>query len=229
LLGRLGPTWRDQLVVQEEASQIVALAAGVRPGARVLDLCAAPGGKTIILSERLDGTGLLVAADHRAARIKLLHATMRRAGAAARLLSLDATQPLPFGPVFDVVLLDAPCSGLGVLRRDPDLKWSRQAADLVRFAEMQQQMLARAAAVVAPGGRLIYATCSSEPDENDAVVDQFLTAQPGFTPARPDFGGLVNEEETLVDSRGFLRTLPFTHGLDAFFGAVLARSTLLSA
>jgi len=228
-LGRLSSTWRDELVVQEEASQIVALAAGVRPGARVLDLCAAPGGKTIILSERLAGHGLLIASDHRPARVRLLSATVRKAQAPARVLSLDATQPLPFGPIFDVVLVDAPCSGLGVLRRDPDLKWSRHLDDLPRFAEMQRRMLAHAAGVVAPGGRLLYATCSSEPDENDAVVDQFLVAHSEFALTTPDFGGTVEDAATLLDSRGFLRTLPFTHRLDAFFGAVLARSTLLSA
>ena len=222
-LGRLTPARRDRLAVQEEASQIVAHAVGARRGQHVLDLCAAPGGKTAILAAELDGDGVLVASDSRARRVELLRSTLRRAQINASVVALDATRPLPFGPAFDRVLVDAPCSGLGILRRDPDLKWSRRAEDLQGFADTQHKMLSHAAGVVRPGGRLIYATCSSEPEENDAVVDRFLSEHPGFTLARTDPGPAVDRADTLIDERGFLRTLPHKHGLDAFFAATLHR------
>jgi 16S rRNA (cytosine967-C5)-methyltransferase len=120
------------------------------------------------------------------------------------------------------VLLDAPCSGLGTLRRDPDLKWTRQAADLPAFAEAESRMLAVTAGAVRPGGRLVYATCSSEPDENAAVVDAFLAARPDF--ARLPAASLSPRvPPALVDSEGAVVTSPPGHGLDAYFGTVLVR------
>ena len=224
-LGRLDAAQRDLLAVQEEASQIVAHAVLVQPGDRVLDLCAAPGGKTAMLSAAMRGDGLLVASDHRPGRVALLGSTLRRAGVDAAVLALDATRPLPFGPVFDRVLIDAPCSGLGIVRRDPDLKWSRRPDDLQRFADAQIEMLSHAAGVVRPGGRLIYATCSSEPEENDLVVDRFLSQQSGFTLVRTNPGPAVDHGDTLIDDRGFLRTLPHQHGLDAFFAATVIKNS----
>ncbi len=225
-LGRLGDEWRDALVVQEEASQLVAHAARARPGDRVLDVCAAPGGKTAILAAEMDGRGLLVASDQRRPRVALLTATLRRLGVRAAVLAVDATAPLPFGPVFDAVLLDAPCSGLGVLRRDPDLKWSRRLEDLAGFAAAQTKMLDAAARVVRPGGRLTYATCSSEPEENELVVDAFVARHPEFTRVPVEFGGAVRDAAVLRNQAGFLQTTPFEHGLDAFFAATLEHKPL---
>jgi 16S rRNA (cytosine967-C5)-methyltransferase len=138
-------------------------------------------------------------------------------------VALDAGAPLPFAPVFDRLLADVPCSGLGTLRRDPDLKWSRTEEDLVRLAREEGRILAHASAVVRPGGLLTYATCSSEPEENDAVVDGFLSAHPDFTtvPAAP--ADALLDQGRVVDERGFIRTLPFRDGLDAFFAATLRR------
>jgi 16S rRNA (cytosine967-C5)-methyltransferase len=225
-LGRLPAEVRARLVVQEEASQLVAHTLGARPGDLVLDLCAAPGGKTALLSADMDRRGLLVASDVRRGRVELLEATLRRLGVAAPVVALDATRGLPFGPVFDRVLLDAPCSGLGVLRRDPDLKWSRRPDDLPAFARAQEQMLGQAAAVVRPGGLLLYATCSSEPEENEQVVERFLNARTDYAliPVVP--GPRVDQGERLRDAAGYLRTLPFLHGLDAFFAAALRRKAL---
>src|SRR5262249_8127556 len=160
-------------------------------------------GKTIVMAADAGEDALLVAADRRHSRVRLLQKTLAHARVPARLLALDATAPLPFGPVFDRVLLDAPCSGLGTVRRDPALKRSRTEADLSRFAATQRLMLARAAEAVRPGGQLIYATCSSEPDENDAVVSTFL------------------DDDKRFGSGRVLRTLPFRDGLDAYFAAVL--------
>jgi len=136
------------------------------------------------------------------------------------ILALDVSSPLPFAAVFDRVILDAPCSGLGTLRRDPDIKWTRRESDLAPFAEAQSRMLDQAAAVVRPGGRLIYATCSSEPDENTRVVDAFLAKTPGFS-VEPIAGAV---DPSLITSRGFLETLPPRDELDAFFAAKLVRS-----
>jgi 16S rRNA (cytosine967-C5)-methyltransferase len=220
-LGQIPDALAAELFVQDEASQLVARAAGAAPGHRVLDVCASPGGKTLVMSADLAGRGLLVAADFRPARVRLLQRTVQDSRAA--VVALDATQPLPFGPVFDRVFVDAPCSGLGVLRRDPDVKWSRVPGDLREFASGQQQMLARAADAVAPGGRLIYATCSSEPEENDEVVDAFIARDARFVPTPISLGPLAAGVEAIVEPGGRLRTLPFRDGLDAFFAAALER------
>ena len=211
-------------VVQDEASQLVSLLAGPSPGRRVLDTCASPGGKTTALAAAMTG-GLLVACDVRRKRIALLKRTIAATcGASAATVSIvqaDVKQPLPFAHLFDCVLLDAPCSGLGTLRRDPDIRWRRQELDLAALALDQRRMLENGAACVAPGGRLIYATCSSELEENDAVVGAFLTASPRFT--RVDARTISTVPAAVVDEQGFLRTSPHLHGLENFFGAVMQR------
>jgi len=224
VLGDIPPLVRDRLWVQDEASQLVARMAAVVPGERVLDVCAAPGGKTMVLADdlqcgRLDdvatNNGALIAADHRAGRVALLCETLVRAHRHVPVVRLDARVGLPF----DCVLLDAPCSGLGTLRREPDLKWTRNAADLPALAAAQLAMLRTSAESVRAGGRLVYATCSSEPDENSQVVDAFLAADPRFLSVRPE--GRVPAE--LLDDRGHLATRPDRHGLEAFYAAVLVR------
>ena len=209
--------------VQDEASQLVSLVVGARPGERVLDLCASPGGKTVAMAAEMTDTGLLVACDVRLQRVGLLHRTVQTSGAARiRVVHLAASGPLPFAPVFDRVLVDAPCSGLGTIRRDPDIRWRRSELDLAGLARDQLTLLERAAAVVRPRGRLVYATCSSEPEENEAIVDAFLSRQHDFN--------LVDQHSDnsaciapFLDERGMMRTLPFVHGLEAFFAAAFTR------
>jgi 16S rRNA (cytosine967-C5)-methyltransferase len=222
-IGRLSDELAGAVAIQDEASQIVAHAVRAHAGERVLDACAAPGGKTAVMASDMDRQGTLVAADHRPARLRVLRGVLARAGVSALVLQLDATRPFPFRDVFDAVLVDAPCSGLGTLRRDPDLKWSRAADQLPEFAAAQRTMLAHAALVIRPGGRLIYATCSSEPEENEAVVQAFLDTHPDFTAVPIDPGPAVASGGRLVDDRGHLRTLPFRDGLDAFYAAQLVR------
>lgn len=208
------------VVVQDEASQLVALAVGARPGERVLDLCAAPGGKTTAIGADMQDTGILVASDVRPRRMRLLRDTVRTSGARhAHVLQVPGRGPLPFGPVFDRVLVDAPCSGLGTVRRDPDIRWRRHEADLAGLARDQVELLRRAATVVAPGGRLIYATCSSEPEENEDVVGAFLDEHLEFRLEPIGHPVLA----PFLDARGLFRTLPFAHGLEAFFAAVVVR------
>jgi 16S rRNA (cytosine967-C5)-methyltransferase len=207
--------------IQDEGSQLVARLAGAKPGERVLDLCAAPGGKTVVMAADMalpTPGSLLVASDRRPRRLALLAATVRAAKSAIPIVGLDATKPLPFGATFDRVLLDAPCSGLGTLRRDPDLKWSRRPQDLAVLATAALRMLRGAADVVRPGGSLIYATCSSEPDENLDVVRAFLASDTRFV-----LEPLTHTTPTLITGDGCLTTTPPEHGLDAFFAARLVR------
>ena len=209
-------------VVQDEASQLVGLLATPSASARVLDTCASPGGKTTEIAGVMNGSGLIVACDVRDARIALLTRTIAASGATnVRVVQADLRRPLPFGAAFDAVLVDAPCSGLGTLRRDPDIRWRRRESDLVDLTAAQTRMLGHAAACVAPGGRLIYSTCSSEPEENDDIADGFLKGSPAFAPADARRG--TGLPDAVVDGQGRLRTTPDRHGLECFFGAVFER------
>jgi 16S rRNA (cytosine967-C5)-methyltransferase len=209
-------------IVQDEAAQLVPLLAKM-PVERVLDTCASPGGKTIALASVMNERGLVIACDVRDRRMRLLGRTIRGSGVSnVRLVQADLRRPLPFARSFDCVLVDVPCSGLGTLRRDPDIRWRRQPDELAGLAASQLAMLCNAAAVVKEGGRLIYATCSSEPEENDDVVSAFMQAMPEFSPVD------LRVDDTLlpagvIDDNGYLRTLPHVHALEAFFGAVFRR------
>jgi 16S rRNA (cytosine967-C5)-methyltransferase len=208
--------------VQDEASQLVSLVVGARPDERVLDLCASPGGKTTAMAADMNDTGAIVASDVRSRRLNLLRETVEISGARhVHVVHVPSAGPLPFGVTFDRVLVDAPCSGLGTVRRDPDIRWRRSAADLPNLARDQVALLQRAAEAVARGGRLVHATCSSEPEENEQVVDRFLKEHTDFELV--DLHGESSILDPLVDDRGMMRTLPFTHGLEAFFAAALRR------
>jgi 16S rRNA (cytosine967-C5)-methyltransferase len=197
-----------RFVVQDEASQLIGELVSLEPGAIVLDLCASPGGKTLALSAAVGRDGVVVASDVRPQRVRLLSSTLARCGVPnAKVVQVPVDGPLPFTPgTFDLVLIDAPCSGLGTVRRDPDIRWRRSPADLPRFAAAQRELLSRAADLVKPGGRLLYSTCSSEPEENEDVVAAFLADRPDFSQARTH------------------QTWPFRDGLEAFFGAILLRA-----
>jgi 16S rRNA (cytosine967-C5)-methyltransferase len=212
-------------VVQDEASQLISLLVDPSADLRVLDTCASPGGKTTAMAAAMEDRGLIVACDVRSKRIDLLKRTVAASGSAIiEIVQADAEQPLPFSRLFDRVLLDAPCSGLGTLRRDPDIRWRRREPDLGPLASAQFRMIRHAASCVAPGGRLVYATCSSEPEENDDVIDRFLSGDPGFT--RVDARTIETVPAAVVDQQGYLRTAPHLHGLEGFFGAVLERTRL---
>jgi 16S rRNA (cytosine967-C5)-methyltransferase len=213
-----------EFLAQDEASQLVGAFVAPRPGSRVIDTCAAPGGKTVQLAAALGPGSLLVAGDLRSRRIRLLRQTLRSARfTAAHVVAHDLLGGLPFGPVFDCILVDAPCSSLGTIRRDPDIRWSRREKDLGALAARQLQMLEAASRGVRSGGLLVYATCSSEPEENEAVLDAFLARRPGFALEDPRSAGvcLAAGVVACLDERGCLRTLPHRHGLEAFFAARL--------
>jgi 16S rRNA (cytosine967-C5)-methyltransferase len=170
----------------------------------------------------MDDSGVIVASDVRSRRLNLLRETVDVSGARhVHVVRVPATGALPFGVTFDRVLVDAPCSGLGTVRRDPDIRWRRTETELPALAGDQVALLTRAAEAVSPGGRLVYATCSSEPEENEQVVARFLEGQAGFELV--DLHGESPVLDPLIDDRGMLRTLPFAHSLEAFFAAALRR------
>ena len=174
------------------------------------------------MAESMNDSGTLVACDVRVGRVALLRDTVRRSGAHhAHIVHAPASGPLPFAGTFDRVLVDAPCSGLGTIRRDPDIRWRRAAGDLPRLADQQIELVTRAAETVRPGGRLVYATCSSEPEENERVVEAFLERAPFDRLDLRESG--PTSLAPLLDDRGALRTLPFAHGLEAFFAVAMVR------
>ena len=215
-----------QFVLQDEASQLVALLGAPEPGMKVLDTCASPGGKTTAMAAMAGDRADIVAADVRGARVQLLRETINASGAQnIRVVQADLAAGLPFTSAFDLVFVDAPCSGLGTVRRDPDIRWRRAEEDLAAMARAQLTMIRNAAQTVRPGGRLIYSTCSSEPEENEGVVDTFLAGTSDFAivDLRRDKPAHFAALEPVLDRRGVLRTSPREHGLEAFYGAVLRR------
>jgi 16S rRNA (cytosine967-C5)-methyltransferase len=166
--------------VQDAHAQLAAPLLDPREGERVLDACAAPGGKTCALLEHAGGTLELTAVDVDAARLELIAANLRRCGHEARLVAADLSAPPHWwdGRPFDRILLDAPCSATGVIRRHPDIRLLRRASDIAPLARLQQRVLAACFRMLAPGGRLLYATCSILPQENAEVVAAFIASEP---------------------------------------------------
>jgi len=210
------------LYVQDEASQLVSRLLAPRRGERALDLCAGAGGKTIHLAALMENEGEIVAADIQTGKLEALGATARRWGITVVTTAVaDAANDSAAARLglFDRVLVDAPCSGLGTLRRNPEIRWHLTAGKLGALPPLQKQILGNAAACVKGGGILLYSTCSVMPEENDGVVEAFLKAHPDFAPARSPAGFPAD----VIDAKGFLRTFPHRHGTDGFFGALLVR------
>jgi len=209
------PAWREgRIAFQGEVSQLVAPLLDVRGDAHVLDACAAPGGKAAHAATLVELRGRVVALDVRAGGAARIRAEARRLGAdAVDVVAADARRP-PFRSRFDAVLVDAPCSGLGTLRRHPELRWRRRPADLARLATLQGELLAGVAPLVRPGGVLVYAVCTITREETDDVVRAFLEARRGFA-----LEPLADLPAALLGRDGCMRTLPHRHGLDGFFAA----------
>ncbi len=209
--------------VQDEGSQLIALAAQARPGQLVVDACAGAGGKTLALASEMHNKGRLVACDRDARRLEELRPRARRNGvhnweARAVPESSDA-RIADLAAQADVVLVDAPCSGLGALRRNPDARWRLDLEEVESFPPRQKQILDRYARLVKPGGRLVYATCSINRRENEEVWAAFLAAHPEFGPAQalPDEIGLGGGAE--------IQLLPHVHGTDGFYITALRRTS----
>ena len=208
--------WRafadGSFAVQDEASMLVARLLAPEPGSTVADVCAAPGTKTTHLAQLMGDRGRVLAFDPQPARLARVDEAAARLGLTIIDARVGGVQALAggFEAACDGVLVDAPCSNLGVLRRNPEVKWRRQAQDLAPVSRRQAEILAAAATMVRPGGRLVYATCSLEPEENDAVVREFVAAHPGFAVDPPETFPLP------LDADGTLRCLPHRDGTDGF-------------
>jgi 16S rRNA (cytosine967-C5)-methyltransferase len=210
--------------VQDAAAQVVCHLLDPRPGERVLDACAAPGGKTCTMAELMDNQGEIVAADAHPARCGLVRKLAERLGITCiRTVQADLSEPIPqtWG-VFDRVLLDAPCSALGVLRRHPEAKWRLFPEDLAHLAAVQRQLLDSVAQAVKPGGTLVYSVCTISQEEGSQLIDNWLRDHSEFDRADPRVGRHALWHK-LVDADLCLHTWPDQHDMDGFFAVRLVR------
>ncbi len=213
--------------VQDEASMLISHLLAPQPGEQLLDACAAPGGKTTHLAALTGNRAEILALDLHPQRVALIKGGAERLGCKGIVAQAwDLTQIPKFVPPgsLDGVLVDAPCSGLGVLRRNPELRWRREPSDPARLATLQQTLLGNVAPLLRPGGRLVYSVCTPTPEETDEVVAVFLAAHPDFS--REDLRPVMPAGwDALFDERGALRTLPHRHGgMDAFYAVRLKRN-----
>jgi 16S rRNA (cytosine967-C5)-methyltransferase len=206
---------------QDEASQLAGRIVGAREDERILDVCAAPGSKATQIAALTDGRALVVACDVYEHRLRTIVDAARRLGVKNILtVALDAEEsPLPFAAEsFDRVLVDAPCTGTGTLRHNPEIRWRLAPSDVVELAARQRRILANAARAVRRGGRLVYSTCSLEREENESVVGEFLEAHTEFRQSRAD------APEELLTTDGAARTFPHRDDADGFYVATLEKS-----
>jgi len=213
--------------VQDEGSQLLGFLLAPRRNEMVVDFCAGAGGKTLLLGAMMNSQGRLYAFDISEKRLANLKLRLKRSGLSnlqPQLIAHENDQKVKrLAGKIDRVLVDAPCSGLGTLRRNPDLKFRQTPETVQDFTQKQASILAAAARLVKPGGRLVYATCSLLPEENRDIVDAFLTAHPEFRllPA----GDVLKQQLIELDTGDCLQLVPQLHGTDAFFAAVLERNS----
>ena len=198
--------------VQDESAGIACQLLGVQPGDRVIDMCAAPGGKTNFIGEMLHGKGEVIAVDKYATRLNLVKSSCERLGIAnVKIVAADSTE-FSTEPA-DEVLLDAPCSGLGVLAKKPDVKLKRDADDIRDLVNLQRLLIENAATLVKNGGVLVYSTCTTEPEENFGIIRMFLQQHPEF-----DIDSAAQfVPPSLVTTDGYVETFPHVHGMDGSF------------
>lgn len=218
--------------IQDEASQIVSSILEVQPGMRVLDACAAPGGKTTHLAELMKNQGQIIALDLSASKTKILQKNCQRLGASiVQIICADSTCSLPWRPslLFERILIDAPCSGLGTLHRHPDIKWRRGPEDIHRLSSLQLKLLENLSGYLRPGGVLVYSTCTITREENDLVVEKFLQRHKDFV--LEDLRDIVSPPlRVMINGQGYLRTYPDfiipqgEYRLDGFFAARMRKN-----
>lgn len=211
--------------VQDEGSQLLPLFVDPKPTAKVLDACAGAGGKSLELAALMNNRGEIFATDRNRFRIQELKKRVRRAGASnIRPLDVNAIDDLHgrYADYFDVVLVDAPCSGIGTIRRNPGMKWTVDELTVKDVSERQKLILQSCSPLVKPGGRLVYATCTMFRQENEEVVEHFLSANPSFTPKNSiEAAKRIGIEGASVDN--VVKLMPQKHGTDGFFCAMLEK------
>jgi 16S rRNA (cytosine967-C5)-methyltransferase len=210
---------RDGLVqVQDASSTLVGLALSPQPGCVAIDLCSAPGGKATHIYERAEGGALMLANDVSLDRLALVRENAVRLGHTGMAFSVsDGRKPALRNA--DYLLVDAPCTGLGVLARRWDLRWTKRETDVLRMAAYQKNLLSAAIGIAKPGGIVVYSTCSIEPEENQEVVKAAIA---GRTDVKlDDLGQLL--PPSVVSKDGMMQTLPNLHGVDGVFAARLKR------
>jgi 16S rRNA (cytosine967-C5)-methyltransferase len=214
--------------VQDEAAQLVALAVAPQAGERILDACAAPGGKALHMAELMGDRGEIVAVDASAERLALVEENCRRLGVkSVRTIAADLSHPAEAKALgrFDRIVVDAPCTGLGVLRRHPEAKWHKTEALIVRFAAKQRAILDAVGPLLKPGGVLVYSTCSTEREENEERVEAFLRTHAGWQ-VEDLRGVLPAAASSLVTPQGYLSTLGNPFDMDHFFAARLVSAAV---
>ncbi len=213
------------LQVQDQAAQIVSHLLSPRPEDRVLDICAGLGGKSTHMAQMMEGQGRIVALDINPSRLVKLGRNARRLGVdiiAPVVADASRTLSTVFRCSFNRIMVDPPCSGLGVLSRHPDGKWNRSEDDIKRLARIQKAILKEAASVLGNEGRLLYVTCTISKDENEDVVEDLLDSNKDII--LEDLRGQVPEwGKELIDDRGFYKSLPHIHHMDGFFGALFVK------
>jgi 16S rRNA (cytosine967-C5)-methyltransferase len=204
--------------IQDESAGLACRLLDARPGMRVLDICAAPGGKTAYIAGLMHDEGEIIAIDRFEARLSIMERNIKRLGIKSiNLIEKDALEYTDSG--FDRVLADVPCSGTGTLCKKPDVKWKKDLLDVKRMTQLQYRLLEKAATLVKPQGVVVYSTCSIEPEENCEIVDKFLAAHPDFK--LESAAGEFPVE--IIDSNGCIQTLPHSHQLDGAFAAKLVK------
>lgn len=209
--------------VQDEASQLAGWLLGAEPGERIWDACCAPGGKSCHIAQLMDDRGELIATDISRSKLTLVQDNVRRLGISSISTAVaDLHQPDTFPDgYFDRILLDAPCSGLGVIRRNPEAKWRLFSGDITRLAAVQKTLLNNAVTRLKPGGTLLYSTCSTSEAENELVVEDFLLHHPEFV--LENLNDLFPAWRELFAFYGMFRVWPHRHGMDGFFAARIRR------
>ncbi len=219
-----------QAEIQDEGSQIVALMVGAAPGMKVVDFCAGAGGKTLALAAMMHNRGRVVALDVSEGRIHRARQRLRRAGVQNVFTRTQRSEADPWvrrhRNGYDRVLVDAPCSNTGTWRRNPDARWRLTDSDVTELVALQQRILTRAAALVKPGGRLIYATCSRLEEENQAQAEWFLETHPGFhaLPAAAVWRESLDTPPPVAEGTPHLVLGPASHGTDAFYTVVFEKA-----